>query len=372
MIPSADMNSTQSATHLNCLYVAAAAPHGQGIHRFAIEPDGGLRPLGHTLNTGSPSWLLADEAQGVVYAANEASHTVSVYRVEADGVLCLQQEVPSGGRGPVHLSFLPGSLMVAHYGSAELALLPLGAEGVLGPARVWKSAEAGALVGPTRAERAPPGSHAVSGHDAPHLHMARLSPQGRHVLATDLGLDRLIVWPLRQGQGGEPLGASSHVAMSPGSGPRHFVFHPRHGRFVYVLQEESSTLSWLAWDGEAGRLQMIDEISVLPPGFAGTSFASDLLVAPTGRHLYALNRLHDAVSVLALDESGRPHWQAQEWTRGSYPRSATLSPDGRFLYVCNQRSDHLTVFACEPEGGLRFTGHYVPVPSPTSAVALAD
>ncbi|MBI3347463.1 MAG: lactonase family protein [Burkholderiales bacterium] len=341
------------------LHVGTYAPLGQGVYSFAIAADGTLTPLGLTPNANSPSWLAADGHR--VYAAEEGGDHVAVYTQDAAGRLELLQRTPSGGRSPAHLSVSAGQVWVAHYGDARFAALPLRADGRLGAADSWPScAGPDCRPGPQRAAKAPPGSQAHSGHEAAHAHMIQASPDGRWLLGTDLGRDCLLLWPLGTGA---PATPARELALSPGSGPRHFAFHPGDTRVVYVLQEESSTLSTVELGADGPRL--LDEISVLPAGFAGTSYASDLRVAPGGRHLYALNRLHDSLAVISLAEARQPRLLDHHWVHGSYPRSACLA--GSQLYVCNQRSDQLSHFDLSRPEAPRFTGRQQPVPSPAGA-----
>lgn len=347
-------------------HVGSADPAFAQLWRFRQdELSGALRPLAPADAPPCAGWLLGDARRGLLYAAHEReAGEVSVYRPGPDGSPCLQRQ-GSGAAGPVHLAMTTdaGALLLAHYEAAALTMHALDAQGLLtGEGMCWPSDPAARWrPGPAHAPNAPPGSRACSGHEAAHLHMACPSPDGRHVLATDLGLDRIQVW---RRTGPLQLQACEGLALTPGAGPRHFVFSPRRADRVHVLCEESSTLATLAFDAENGRLQLLDEISVLPAGFEGTSYASDLLVAPDGRHLYALNRLFDAVSLLALDDDGLPRLRDHVWTRGSYPRSAALDPAGRFLYVCNERSDQLAVLRVEPGMGLAATGLHVAVPRP--------
>lgn len=359
------------------VHVGSYAPQGEGIYSFRADArTGRLQPLGLSANPHSPSWLQADPARpGLLYAANEGGHSLHVYRQQADGRLQLLQALPSGGQGPVHLSLHPSApfAFVAHYGSAELAVFARAADGQLSPVGLHpscsKSLPEDCRPGPQRAVSAPPGSWAISGHDAPHLHMALSTPDGRFVLASDLGRDRLAVWPFDPRKGS--LGSRQDLALSAGAGPRHFVFHPRDPAQLYLLNEEASTLVFLRMDAQTGRLEVRGEMSSLPEGFVGTNFASDLWASPDGKFLYALNRLHDSIAIFALAADGTPKLLTHEWTRGSYPRSARPSPCGRWLYVCNQRSDHVAVFALDQLSGLpRFTGVYVAVPSPTCAAML--
>jgi 6-phosphogluconolactonase (cycloisomerase 2 family) len=365
LLPAAALMSTPTSaapTSPRFLHVGTYAPLGQGIYSFAIAADGALQPLGLTPNAGSPSWLLA--ADGRVYAAEEGANHVAVYAQNEAGALTLLQREPSGGRSPAQLSLSAGRVWVAHYADARFAALPLQADGRLGAAQSWPScAGPDCRPGPQRAAKAPPGSQANSGHEAPHAHMIQASPDGRWLLGTDLGRDRLLVWPLSTATPGVP---AHELALSPGSGPRHFVFHPQDAGLVYVLQEESSTLTTVALGADGPRL--VDEISVLPAGFAGTNYASDLLIAPGGQHLYALNRLHDSIAVLSLADARRPRLLDHHWVHGNYPRSACIV--GRHLYVCNQRSDQLSHFDVSRPEAPRFAEKQTAVPSPAGACSL--
>ena len=106
-------------------------------------------------------------------------------------------------------------------------------------------------------------------------------------------------------------------------------------------------------------------ISALPPGFAGTSFASEIAVSPDGKFLYSANRLHDTIAICAIGTDGRLNLIGETPTLGDYPRHFRIDPSGNFLYVCNQKSDSITSFRRNHETGLlTFTGQYTPVGSP--------
>lgn len=356
-------------------FVGTYAPKGKGIYRFGVQPSGELADEGLAAEAPSPSWLTFDPVRRVLYACNEiadfngtASGSVSAYAVDGEGNLRLLNSVSSGGAAPVHLGLHPSGrfAFVANYVGGTVAVLPLAPDGSLMAASdVQNDANAcGAtpcVHGPDGAVNAPPGSFAISDHDGPHAHMVLSDPAGRFVIANDLGLDRTIVWAFDAQHG--RLVSPRTVPSSAGAGPRHFAFHP-NGRWLYSLNEEASTLAFMHYEPATGSLALQDEVSTLPAGFAGTSFSSEVIVAPDGRHLYALNRLHDSIAVFALDPgAGRPRLVSEEWTRGSYPRNCSLDPSGRHLYVCNQRSDHVAVFRVVPGGRLQFTGQYAGVGS---------
>ncbi len=353
--------------------------NGKGIHVFQVDRvTGVLRPIGvHEMGT-SPSCLVLNRAGTRLYSANETDRqgerkegTVSAFAVDqSDGRLSLIGTVGSGGAGPTYVSVHPSErfVLVANYFGGSVAVLPIRPDGSLGPATDIK--QDGGEVGPTRATNSPPGSFAFSGHDHPHAHMIQADAAGRFVLHADLGLDLIFVWKFDDRTGVLTPNDPPAVALPPGDGPRHFHFHA-NGRWLYSLQEEGSTIVLFDYDADRGRLSARQTISSLPPGFAGSSFGSEILGSRDGRFVYAGNRLHDSIAIFAVGKTGELTFIEEEWTRGDYPRSFNFDPTGRYLYSCNQRADNLTAFHVHRSSGrLTFTGQYTPVGNPSMAVFL--
>jgi 6-phosphogluconolactonase (cycloisomerase 2 family) len=194
---------------------------------------------------------------------------------------------------------------------------------------------------------------------------------GHFVFSTDLGLDQIRIWKFDQEKGALLPNDPPLAPLPPGDGPRHFSFHP-NGRWFYSLQEEASNIVLWDLDGANGRLTPRQTISSLPPGFAGSAFASEIMISSDGRFVYAANRLHDSIAWFAVGKTGMLSFAGEEWTRGDYPRSFNFDPDGNFLYACNQRADTVTSFKIDHKsGGLTFTGQYTPVGNP-SMIAFLD
>jgi 6-phosphogluconolactonase len=359
-------------------YAGTYAPKGQGIYRFDVDADTGR--AGEAVlaaATPNPSWLAFDKTQRFLYAANELADfngsgcgSVSAFAMDAtSGGLHSINCVSSGGATPVHLGLHPSGrfMLVSNYASGTVALLSLREDGgVLEATELKHDADACGPTpgqpGPDHAVKAPTGSFAVSDHDAPHAHMAAFDSSGRFAIVNDLGLDRTIVWRFDARSG--TLSQPWSVSASAGAGPRHFVFHP-NGRWFYSINEEASTVAFMSWDAATGTLTPQDEVQTLPPSFVGTSFASAILLSPDGRTLYGLNRLHDSIAIFTLDAQGHPQLVGEEWTRGSYPRGASIDPSGRLMLVCNQRSDNITAFQVDGDR-LEFTGQYIACPSPAT------
>ena len=373
-------------------YVGCYTPNGLGIYLFGVEADGDLSPIKvfttpnpspTSVSATNPSWLAFNPKQTHLYVANEIGNfdgtqagAVSAFSVnEADGELTFLNTVSSEGGGPAHLSVDPSGnyVLVSNYGGGNCAAIPILANGSLGSATdvqadVNTCTPGPCPVGPPIAAKAPPGSFARSGHDGPHAHMIETDPAGNFAIATDLGLDIVIIWTFDRTNG--KLLAPKTFPTSRGAGPRHFAFHP-NGVWFYLLNEESSTLAFMRYNPTTGSLRLVDEISTLPKGFVGTNFTSEIMVSPNGSFIYAANRLHDTIAIFSIERGGHPELIDEEWTRGDYPRSFNIDPTGRYMYVCNQRSDAVTTFKVLGNGHrLRFANRYTPVGSPAAIVFL--
>ena len=353
--------------------------NGEGIYLFEMDPaNGRLSKRDVFQNPNNPSWLAFDPARAHLYSANETdsyngtpSGSVSAYRIDRPtGRLTILNTQSSGGAGPCHLSVHPSGTyaFTANYAGGTVAVLPIRANGELGPPTDVKR-DSG-QTGSVHATSAPAGSFANSGHDRPHAHMIQSDPSGRFVLSTDLGLDEILVWEFDPQKGVLRPNNTPVVKLPSGDGPRHFAFH-QNGRWLYCLQEEASTLAVFDYDGGKGALTFKQSVSTLPKGFSGTDFTSEVVVSPDGHFVYAANRLHDSIAWLSIATDGKLTWAGEEWTRGDYPRSFTIDPSGHYLYSCNQRADAVACFRVNKQtGALTFTGEYTPVGTPAQVLFL--
>jgi len=361
-------------------YVGAYTPNSQGIYLFSLDPSSGsFTQVKLAAAVRSPSFLALHPQGRYLYAVNEISNfngttsgSVSAFSINrVNGDLTLLNVVSSEGGGPAHLSVDPQGqfVFVANYGGGSIAMLPIGMDGSLQPASDVHQ-DTGSL-GPTKAASAPPGSFAISGHDAPHAHMIQADHAGNFVLHTDLGQDRIYSWKINRAARKLVPAATPFITVPPGDGPRHFAFHP-NGVWLYSLQEEGSTLIFHTYSPDTGALVDKQQLSTLPDGFVGTNFTSEVSVSADGRFVYAANRLHDTIAIFSVDRtSGQLSYVGEASTLGDYPRSFTIDPTGSILLSCNQRSDAITSFRLRGGGSkLDFTGKYVPVGSPAHIVFL--
>jgi 6-phosphogluconolactonase len=201
--------------------------------------------------------------------------------------------------------------------------------------------------------------------EGPHAHCIMPDPSSNFVFAVDLGLDQVVIYALDRESGVLKPNETAFVAVEPGSGPRHFDFHP-DGRHAFVINELNSTLTAFDYDAGRGVLSPLNTISTLPVDFSENNSCADLHVHPGGRFLYGSNRGHNSIVVATFDPvAGSLTLVGHASTQGSTPRNFTLDPSGRFLLAANQRSDTVVSFEIDQASGLLTpTGQTADAPTP--------
>lgn len=360
-------------------YVGTYTPNGGGIYLFRLDPvTAALTQLQVIDDIRNPTWLAVNPAQTRLYAVSEIdnyqglhSGAIVSYAIDNDSLQIKRLgAVSSGGTTPAYVSVHPTGKFVfaANYGGGSVAVFPVGPDGALGDAIDVRPS-----VGPrhhVRAANDPPGQFAQSDHDGPHLHMVAADPTGQFVVANDAGLDLTLIWRFDAGTGRLLPADVPVISAPPGSAPRHFVFHP-NGRVFYNLYEHDAKVAVYDYDASRGAMKLKQVIPSLPPKFAGSNLASEIVMTADGRYLYVANRLHNAVSIFGAAADGQLHNISETWVHADSPRSLSIDPSGTFLYSCNQRGDSITSFHLNAvTGALTFTGRFEAVGSPAVMTIL--
>jgi len=271
---------------------------------------------------------------------------VVAFRVEPDGELVEIGRQPSGGELPCYVSTdRAGTVVfVANYGGGSIAAFPIAADGSLQPACMFDQ---------------------FAGSRQPRAHCVQVDPANRFIVAVDIGLDRLRIYPLDAiRSGAAPIPVSTFEAPV-GYGPRHVAFHPR-GHYAFVIYEYANVLMPMRWS-EDGRLSECSAASTLPGDFAQESTAAEVVVHPSGRFVFSSNRGHNSIATFAFDEvSGTLAPVRHMPSGGRGPRHYRLDSSGEFLVVANQLSDSLVPFRVDVENGrLTQSGSAVAVEAPS-------
>ncbi|MBT2421965.1 lactonase family protein [Streptomyces sp. ISL-22] len=314
------------------------AAGGHGITTASVaEGSGALTVLSAVNDLPDPAYLALSPGGDTLYAVSEtAEGTVAAYRVTDETPELMRAPVPVGGSGPVHLSLFAGHLLTANYGSGSVTAVPVRADGTLadGPSTVLQHSGSG------------PHTPRQQG---PHAHQVQPDPTGRWAVSVDLGADSVRVCTLTDGT----LVVHREIALRPGSGPRHLAFHPK-GRYAYVLNELTPTVTVCHWDADDGTLKPLTEVPVLPGAPAGDAYPSGIVTSPDGRFVWTATRGEDVLSTFAV-EGEELRLVGTVTCAGHWPRAITEA--GGVLYVANERSGDVSWFALDPDRGLpRYEG----------------
>ena len=328
-----------------------------GIQVFSLNlSSGALTKVGGTSGVKNPSFLAIHPSKKFLYAVSETNEfsgkkvgAVAAFALDDKGVPTLLNAQSSEGLAPCHISVDKAgkNALVANYGSGHVAVVPIGFDGKLGAPTCVIHHE-GTSVDKNRQE-------------GPHAHSINLDPANKFAFAADLGLDKIMVYKFDGAKGTITPNDPPAVAVPPGSGPRHFAFHPS-GKYAYACGEMTSTVIAFAYDADKGVLREQQVLSTLPQETKGNSTA-ETQVSPDGRHVYVSNRGHNSVAVFDVDEAtGKLKAAGHCPTGGKTPRNFGIDPSGKWLIAANEDSGNVVVFKIDAKSGMPSpAGHEVQV-----------
>lgn len=325
------------------VFFGTGGPGADGIYRSAFDTASGkLGPATRVATASNPGFLALHPKGSVLYAvaALDKVPVAAAYRLGVDGALSLLNSSPIGDGNGTHIAVHPSGkfLLTAQYGGGSVALFPLDAEGRLGAVHVIEHV-GGSRVVPKR-------------QDSPHPHWCGFSPDGRFALVPDLGLDGIVIYRVDAQK--PSIVRHGFAASVPGGGARHMRFSP-DGRFIYLMDELSLTVTTFAWDAAQGTAHLLASVPMLSEeAREAEQFTSgaEIVVHPTGRFVYASNRGHDTVSVFQADPATSVLKLVQlQPVRGAFPRNINLAPGAGWLLAAGQDSNTVTVHKVDPNTG---------------------
>ncbi|MBX7167569.1 MAG: lactonase family protein [Pirellulales bacterium] len=344
------------------VYVGTYTTRGsEGIYHFRFDMRSGqLEPAGVTKGVKNPSFLaIAPDGQHLYSVAEvetldgQRAGGVCAFAIERPGgALRKLNQQTSGGAGPCHVSLdRTGRVaLVANYGGGSVASLPIDDDGLLQPIASF-------------IQHTGQGPNAQR-QEGPHAHSFNVDLNNRFAMAADLGIDRIMVYRLDVPSGRLTANDPPAAEVPPGSGPRHFAFHPS-GRFAFTNNELNSTVTGFRYDGKLGVLSLIETLSTLPPqAAAADNTPAEIQVHPSGKFLYVSNRGHNSLAAFKIDaDTGKLTPSGHTLSGGEIPRNFGIDPTGAFLLAANQDSGNVVVFRVDAAtGALTPTGSVVQVP----------
>jgi 6-phosphogluconolactonase len=327
-------------------YTTPEQSTSEGVYVYGMDTTtGNLNLKTVAKNLTNPSFLAVHPQTGNVYVVHEkgtfegnpGGGVIALAVDPESGKVRLLNKQSSGGEDPCYISIDHSGryALVANYISGSVSMLPIAEDGKLEPVRSTDQ-HTGSSIHPDR-------------QDKPYAHCILPDPTNTFAVACDLGIDKILVYRMDLNAG--ELIKHSEVSVTPGSGPRHLVFHPS-GRYAYLACELNSTVLAFTWDAEGGTLEEFQNVRTLPPGYDGRNLPADIHLTPDGQYLYVSNRGHDSFACYEVSpESGTLTFKHHTSTGGAEPRGFAIDPAGKFLISANQNSNNIVTFLIDPGMG---------------------
>jgi 6-phosphogluconolactonase len=137
--------------------------------------------------------------------------------------------------------------------------------------------------------------------------------------------------------------APPRVGQPPGTGPRHFCFHPSKD-MLYFSNEQGSSVTGYHFDPATGTLSAFQTISTLPPGYEASNTCSQIQMAPSRQFLYAPNRGHNSIAGFSVDTSSGRLTAIGHVATEARPSAFSLDPEGHFLFAAGSETDRLASY----------------------------
>jgi 6-phosphogluconolactonase len=326
----------------------------EGIYVYQLNSTtGDLTPVSISKDLTNPSFLSISSDLRFLYSlGGTKGDSVNAFRIEKSHQLTLLNSQSLGGSsGACYLEVDKTGrwLIVGNYGSGSITVLPIQPNGMLAPVSQTIQHE-GKSVDPERQQK-------------PYVHSINIAPNNIDVFVPDLGTDKIMTYKLDHATGLLTLAPVPFATVAPGSGPRHFTFHP-NGKFVYVINEMGATIT--GFNYKAGVLESFQTVKNLPDDYTGRKWAADIHISPDGKFLYGSNRAHESLVIFSIDQiTGMLTLVGYQPVHGRTPRNFVIDPTGNFLLVANQDSDNITVFKRNLQTGtLTFTGKEITISQP--------
>lgn len=330
-----------------------------GIFIYEFDTNGILKKVNTGKNLINPSYLSISNDGNYLYACTESkmpnAGSVSAFKIDSsNGSISFINKQKSGGENPVFVTSSKNNefIIIANYTEGSVSVYKTNQDGSLNPS-VQHIRFNGSSINTRR-------------QDKSHIHAAVFSPDYQYIFFPDLGTDKIHVFKFDTSilQPLIPLENFDFTAI-PGSGPRHFTFHPAKN-FAYCIEELSGNVTVFDYkNGKLDSIQRIFSYSKLQVEYN----SADIHISPDGLFLYASNRWENenTISIFAIDSvSGILKLVGHQHTYGDNPRNFCIDPTGNFLLVANQMTNTIIVFKRDKTTGLLTKlENEITVPSPS-------
>lgn len=336
----------------------------KGIYLYEFDTaTGETKAKASTENVVNPSFLTVSKDKKFVYSTNEDGDNsrVSAFQFNSDknqftldkNQFTFLNAQKSEGNDPCHIINDEQNVIVANYSGGNITVFGKNTDGSLGKHKQIMKHQ----VQTANEDKI----------ESSHMHMLQLSPDRKYLLASDLGKDYLYVYRYNPKAKSAVLDFSFFVRVKHNQGPRHFTFNP-DGKYVYLINELDGSL--LVFKYGEGKLQFMQETTVVAKDFKGKTSAADIHISADGKFLYATNRGDaNTISCFEIKKNGKLKWKQTTSTLGKGPRNFSIDPTGNFLLVAHQYTNEVVIFKIDKTSGkLADSGKRIELCSPVCLV----
>lgn len=295
------------------LFAASCATDG-GVYRYTLSDDGRLTQEGNVPMDRPMYFQKIGDRMHVILRAPDRFDGKSAYLCcnAYGGDADLRTAVSTDGIVACHLAVCGDDVYTVNYLSGNVV-----------------------CVGKKTVSHTPTPDCKPGRQDAPHTHCVIPTPDGRYLLCTDLGLDRIVIYD-------RELNFVSDCQAPRGCGVRHIVFS-HDGTYLYAANELDSSVSVYAYcDGTLRLLSTVGCEIACPHNLAAA-----IRLSPDGTRLYVSQRGEDIISVFEVRDGIQLRLITAFSCGGREPRDICLSQDGEYLAVANEASGDISVFRLE-------------------------
>lgn len=311
---------------------------GKGISIYEFNNETGEAKLKFELDSLINSSFLRLSPDGkFLYSVIESQMPyhgkVAAFNIDSlQGKISLLNMQDCGGKNPVHLEIdKTGQYLInSNYTDPTLSLFKIKSDGSLNENSQTITFQGSSII--------------KDRQEAPHIHSSNFSPDGNYLFVHDLGTDKIRKFSFVENKNGDlGLQRDTSLNVKPGSGPRHFTFHP-NGKYGYGLAELSGKVT--AYKLVKDSLEFLEDYQANSKK-KDVYRSADIHISPDGKFLYASNRGSDEnnIAIFSINlMNGKLKLVGHQSTHGEHPRNFAIDPSGNFLLVANQLSDNIVIF----------------------------
>ncbi len=288
-------------------------------------------------NCSGPGYLAISSNKRNLYAVS-ADNKINAFSIGSDHHLAFQNAMSSFGENPCHISVHPTGTMVytANYSGGTFSAYSVAKDGSIDKV-IFTDQYRGSGPNTKRQDRS-------------HAHYATPTPNGKFVLVTDLGADKIMNYKVSVKKNKlVPNPKQPYFTSAAGAGPRHLVIHPS-GKYLFLLNELTATVTACSLDKD-GVIKEIASYQTAPQDLSVGNTSAAIHLHPNGKFVYVSNRGYNAIGAFKIMEDGRLEKVGDVRQGIQIPRDFNIDPTGKFMVVANQTKNNLVVYSVNSETG---------------------